>query len=248
MDKFHLGINIDHVATIRNARGEEHPNIIKAAQLAENSGADNITVHLREDRRHINDEDVIELLQKISIPINLEIAVTDEMINFALKQLPKSCCFVPEKREEITTEGGLNLNKNLNYIKTAVQRLQKEGIRVSLFLDTEIQGISLASEIGADAIELHTGPYCNSLRSIDIEKELDKIKSCAIEAKKLGLAVHAGHGLNFQNVAPIAAIPEISELSIGHFIISNSIFVGLKETIFTMREIIDNARKNIINP
>ena len=246
MNKLQLGINIDHIATIRNARGENHPDLLKAALIAESSGADNITVHLREDRRHIKDEDVIELLKNITIPINLEIAATYEMIDFALEHLPKSCCFVPEKREEITTEGGLNLKKNLKHFKSSVGLLQKEGIRVSLFIDPEIQNIDLAQEVGADAIEIHTGPYSNAIHSVDIEKEIKKIEICSIEAKKLGLDVHAGHGLNFENVALIASVPQVSELSIGHFIIGNSIFFGLKETIFTMREIIDSARKSII--
>ena len=236
-----LGINIDHVATIRNARGGDHPNPLEIAKIAENNNVDNITAHLREDRRHIKDQDIKNLLNELKVPLNFEMADTEEMINFAIENLPYACCIVPEKRDEITTEGGLNLIDNKSIYKSILE-LKKAGIYCSLFLDPNIKQIKLASEMGVNAIEIHTGAYCNANYN-EIQKELDKIKIAAKYAKSIGLEVHAGHGLNFKNVVEISKIREITELNIGHFIIGESISIGIDRAIKKMRTIIDKSRE-----
>ena len=246
MKTIRLGINIDHVATIRNARGGVHPDPIMAAKIAERSGADNITAHLREDRRHISENDIYRLINNIKIPLNFEMAATDEMLDLALKFLPYSCCIVPERRKEITTEGGLNLKKNFKKVELIIGKLKKEGILTSLFLDPNLEQINLAAQLNVDAIEIHTGTFCSFKDETDQEKEIVKIREASDNAYKLGLEVHAGHGLTFKNVGKISSIPEISELNIGHFIIGESIFNGLKPTILKMRQIIDNSRNNSI--
>jgi len=244
LDKIRLGINIDHVATVRNARGGKHPDPVTIAKQAEFCNVDNITAHLREDRRHIKDSDIKNLLNELKIPLNFEMASTDEMVNFAIENLPHTCCIVPEKRNEITTEGGLNLIDNKTILKN-ILKLKKAGISCSLFLDPDIKQIQIASELGVDAIEIHTGKYCDSTENDEIQAELEKIKVGAKYAKSVGLDVHAGHGLNYQNVVEIAKIFEITELNIGHFIIGEAIFSGIEIAIQKMRKIIDDARVTI---
>ena len=235
-----LGINIDHVATIRNARGGEHPNPVSIAKIAESNNVDNITAHLREDRRHIKDKDIKNLLNELRIPLNFEMADTEEMVDFAIENLPYACCIVPEKREEITTEGGLNLIGNKS-ISKSISKLQKAGIYCSLFLDPDIKQIKLASELGANSIEIHTGAYCDANNN-KVQDELEKIKTAAKYAKSVGLEVHAGHGLNFTNVIDISKIREITEVNIGHFIIGEAIYIGIEGAIKKMRSIIDKSR------
>ena len=241
MDRMCLGINIDHVATIRNARGGEHPNPLEIAKIAEKNNVDNITAHLREDRRHIKDKDIRNLLNELKIPLNFEMADTEEMVNFAIENLPYACCIVPEKREEITTEGGLNLIGNKS-ISQSILKLKKVGIYCSLFLDPDIKQIKLASELDVNAIEIHTGTYCNAINN-KTKDELEKIKIAAKYAKSIGLDVHAGHGLNFTNVVEISKIREITELNIGHFIIGEAISIGVESAIKKMRSIIDKSRE-----
>ena len=241
MVKKRLGINIDHVATIRNARGEDYPDPVKAALASEDAGADSITIHLREDRRHIKDKDIRNLLDELKIPLNFEMADTEEMVNFAIENLPYACCIVPEKREEITTEGGLNLIGN-KLISKSILKLKKVGIYCSVFLDPDIKQIKLASELGVNAIEIHTGAYCDA-KNNKIQDQLEKIKIAAKFAKSIGLEVHAGHGLNFTNVIEISKIREITELNIGHFIIGEAISMGIEGAIKKMRSIIDKSRE-----
>jgi len=237
-----LGINIDHVATLRNARGGNYPDVITAAKIAEQSGADSITVHLREDRRHINENDLKNLLNNINVPLNLEIAAKEETIEIALSNRPKSICFVPENRQEITTEGGLDIKKNFNYLKEIIDPVLKTDIEVSVFVDPSEEQLQATKELGVKTIELHTGAYANAFEyKLNTEFELDKLRSSAFLAKKLLLNCHAGHGLNFDNVVSIAKISNILELNIGHFIIADSIFNGLKNSIRKMRKIINEA-------
>lgn len=232
-----LGVNIDHVATIRNARGGAFPCPIEAAKLAEKAGASGITAHLREDRRHIKDADMLRLKNEVNLPLNFEMAATEEMLKIALQIKPNAVCLVPEKREELTTEGGLDvLNLRLKLHKF-VTDLKTAGIRVSLFIDAEHKQVESAAEIGADIIELHTGAYAH-----EKEGELARIRNAAALAEKLGLEVHAGHGLNYDNVAAIAAIPQIVELNIGHFLIGQAVFIGLEDAIKKMRQLMNNAR------
>lgn len=250
MQKIRLGVNIDHVATIRNARGGIHPSPAKAAILAEQFGADGITIHLREDRRHIRDEDLIMIKEAVTLPINLEMAATKEMLEIALKTKPNAVCIVPEKRREITTEGGLDVIKHQKILQKIIKPLKDKSIRISLFVDTKIDQINIAKEIGADIIELHTGEFCNlsdKLKIIQkdddelrqkIAKELEKIKSCAKYANEIGLECHAGHGLNYETAEIISKIPEIVELNIGHFLIGEAIFDGFEKVIKKMKEII----------
>jgi len=234
-----LGVNIDHVATIRNARGEKYPSPLKAALFAEKCGANSITIHLREDRRHIRDEDLKEIKRKLKIPLNLEMAPTAEMLKIALKYKPKYVCIVPEKRAEVTTEGGLNLSSKNNYIKKIINKLKKKKIRVSLFIEPKITDISTSKTLGADCVEIHTGKYCEAIiRKKNINKEFTKIKKAAFYARKISLEVHAGHGLTYESATQISKIKYITELNIGHFIISESIFFGLKETISNFKKII----------
>ena len=238
-----LGINIDHVATIRNARGGFHPDPVKAAEIAANAGADGITAHLREDRRHISDIDIKALKKSIKLPLNLEMAPTEEMLNIALEAKPERVCLVPEKRLEITTEGGLEISKmddkKKYFVKKIIRECTKSNINVSLFIDPNIDQINSVIDMGVNIIELHTGEYCNSLNST---KELVRIKDAAKYATQNNIEVHAGHGLNFNNVIDIAKINYIKELNIGHYIIGESIFMGLESAVKTMRNIIDEYK------
>ena len=238
-----LGINIDHVATIRNARGGVHPDPVKAAKIAANAGADGITAHLREDRRHISDKDIKNLKKSIELPLNLEIAPTEEMLNIALEARPERVCLVPEKRLEITTEGGLEIVKLKDKNKYIIQNIIKEcsnyNIDVSLFIDPDINQIISAIDLGVNIIELHTGEYCNSSNPVD---ELIRIEKAAKFANNNNIEVHAGHGLNFNNVIDIAKIKYIKELNIGHFIIGESIFMGLESAVKKMKNIIVSCK------
>lgn len=238
MKNIRLGVNIDHVATIRNARGGVHPDPVDAAILAQKSGANGITIHLREDRRHIRDEDLIRLKKEINLPINLEMAATDEMLEIALKTKPNAICIVPEKRQEVTTEGGLNVIKNEKKLAKIIKKVRENGnIRISLFLDPAIDQIKKCAELKVDIIELHTGEFCNKKgKSRDLE--LEKLKNCAKLANELSLECHGGHGLDYETAKIIAKIPEIIELNIGHFIIGEAIFDGLEKVIKKMRKII----------
>ena len=240
-----LGVNIDHVATIRNARGGVHPDPLRAAMLAIEAGADGITAHLREDRRHITDDDIAKLKQNICKPLNFEMAATDEMLKIALEHVPNACCVVPEKREELTTEGGLDILDNHQRIFEVVSQLKEKDILVSLFVDPDNAQISAASDVGADIIELHTGNYCEAVianNESEMSLELDRLHQAAKTGSSLGLEVHAGHGITYDSVKPIAAIPDIVELNIGHFLIGEAIFTGLHDSIKRMRQLMDQAR------
>lgn len=242
-----LGVNIDHVATIRNARGGVHPDPVNAANIAYQAGADGITAHLREDRRHISDRDIERLIKEVSLPLNLEMAPTEEMLDIALKHKPNACCLVPEKRLEVTTEGGLDLLKNNKAIHKIAKRLKDAGIRLSLFIDPDKSQIEKAQEIGADIIEIHTGAFA---RSYINEKEnylshYEEIDQLSVYANSIGLEVHAGHGLSYDTVSLVARIAVLKELNIGHFIIGESVFDGLDCVIRRMRAIINNSRKEI---
>ncbi len=237
-----LGVNIDHIATIRNARSDTHPDPIKSLEIIEKAGANGITAHLREDRRHIKDQDIFLIKENSKLPFNMEMAATEEMLNIALKVKPNACCIVPEKRNEITTEGGLNVISAKANLKPFIKKLQNSGIKVSLFVDPDLAQIEAAQSIGADIIELHTGQYCHSKNQIEQQKELQAIQETAKFAKELNLECHAGHGLCYKTTPPIAKIDNIVELNIGHFLISESIFVGLYESIRRMREVMDKAR------
>ena len=234
-----LGVNIDHVATVRNARGENYPDPNKAALMAKKSGASSITVHLREDRRHITDKDLFKIVRLKNIRVNLEIAPTNKMLKIALKSKPNFVCIVPEKRKELTTEGGLNLNKNNFRIKKIIYYLKKKGIRTSLFIEPRIQNIKKAKKLGADCVELHTGKFCN-LYNLNKKffNEFNKIKKVAQYANIVGLEVHAGHGLTYQTAKMIKKIKSVKELNIGHFIISEAIFVGLKQAILNFKNVL----------
>jgi len=237
MNFIRLGVNIDHVATIRNARGVNYPDPLKAALIAQKSGADSITIHLREDRRHIRDFDLKKIKNKLSIPLNLEMAATNEMLGIAIKYKPNFVCIVPEKRRELTTEGGLNLNKK--NLKNIIYKLKKNKIKVTLFINPKISDVSLTKKLGASSVELHTGKFCNLVNEgKNINKEYYKIRVAAILAKKLGLDVHAGHGLTYKSAKIILKIKQISEYNIGHFIISESLFDGLKNSIKKFKKIL----------
>jgi pyridoxine 5-phosphate synthase len=236
-----LGVNVDHVATLRQARMIEVPDPVEAALLAERAGADGITVHLREDRRHIQERDVRLLRDRARSKVNLEMAVTSEMVAFAESVKPNDACFVPEKREELTTEGGLDVVSHRAKVKEAVERLQGRGIHVSLFIDPKPAQIEVAKETGAHAVEIHTGKYCDAVGA-GREKELQAIVAAARLASGFGLEVHGGHGLNYDNVLPIAAIPEIVELNIGHSIIARAVIVGIEQAVREMKEILRSAR------
>ena len=240
-----LGVNIDHVATIRNARGGDHPEPVRAAHMAAAAGADGITAHLREDRRHISDEDIAQLRGEISLPLNLEMAATQEMLDIALRHKPNACCLVPEKREELTTEGGLDVAGGHNHLRRYTDKLKESGIRVSLFVDANERQLEAAGMLEADIVELHAGAYCEAYLEGDAGKtaeELTRLTTAATMADKLGIEVHAGHGLTFDTVKPVAAIPEVVELNIGHFLIGEAIFVGLRDSIVRMRGLMDAAR------
>ena len=235
-----LGVNIDHVATVRNARGETYPSIIKAAKFAEKSGADSITIHLRQERRHITDEELKILKKKIKIPINLEMSPTYEMLKIAKKYKPNFVCIVPEKRKEVTTEGGLNIKKTKKNLYKIIKILKENRIRVSLFIEPNISDINLSYILGADCVELHTGKFCNLFnKGKNTSGSYSKLKASAEFAKRLGLDVHAGHGLTYKSASKISKIKDISEFNIGHFIISESIFIGLKKTIIKFKRIIN---------
>lgn len=243
MNNILLGVNIDHIATLRNARGTRYPDPVHAAEVAERAGADGITIHLREDRRHINDRDVRILRETIQTRMNLEMAVTDEMVAIALDVKPEYVCLVPEKREELTTEGGLNVLGQLEKIKAATQTLAAAGIKVSLFIDADKEQIDAAVECGAPFIELHTGAYADAETEEAQQDELKKIAAGASYAASKGLIVNAGHGLTYHNVEAIAALPEIYELNIGHSIMGRAVFDGLEKAVSDMHRIMLGARK-----
>ena len=239
MKKIRLGVNIDHVATVRNARGENYPNPLRAAILAEKCGADSVTIHLREDRRHINDSDLKSITSNLKIPLNLEIAATKEMLNIALKHNPPFVCIVPEKRKEITTEGGLNLDFKTNFLKKIISKLKKNKIRVSLFIEPTQADVKKAKLLDADCVEIHTGKFCNLVNSKrELKSELLRIKKTVILANKIGLEVHAGHGLTYKSAKILTKIKGIKEFNIGHFLIGESIFVGLSICIKNFKKII----------
>ena len=241
-----LGVNIDHVATVRNARGGAYPDPLRAAKIAEEAGADGITAHLREDRRHISDADIDGMIDVLSVPLNFEMAATDEMQKIALRHKPHAVCIVPEKREERTTEGGLEVARDENRLAHFIAPLRDAGCRVSIFIAAEMRQIEAANRIGAEVIELHTGAYCEAhADGLFEERDAELVRLCEMSnfAHSLGLEVHAGHGLTYDTVAPVAAIAEVRELNIGHFLIGEAIFLGLEPAIREMRTIMDEARK-----
>ena len=239
MNKIRLGVNIDHVATVRNARGENYPDPLKAALLAQKSGADSVTIHLREDRRHINEKDLKLIKSNLKIPLNLEIAATKEMLNIALKRKPPFVCIVPEKRKEITTEGGLNLNFKKDFLKKIINRLKQKRIRVSLFIEPSLIDIEKSKNLNADCVEIHTGKFCNLInKNKNYNKELEKIKKAVNFGNLLGLEVHAGHGLTYKSAKILSKVKGITEFNIGHFLIGESIFMGLDKVIKNLRKII----------
>jgi pyridoxine 5-phosphate synthase len=245
MNAVRLGVNIDHIATVRNARGGEHPDPLRAAELAIEAGADGITAHLREDRRHIRDDDIARLKQRLTRPLNLEMAPTDEMLAIALKTRPNACCLVPERRAERTTERGLDVRGLGERFADYVAKLKDGGIRVSLFVDAEAAQIEAAARAGADIVELHTGTYCEAALEKDggrVKAELARLVESARLAASAGLEVHAGHGLTFDTVGPIAAISEMVELNIGHFLVGEAIFIGLAESVRRMKALMTEAR------
>jgi pyridoxine 5-phosphate synthase len=240
-NKLRLGVNIDHVATIRNARGGTHPDPVRAAHIAAEAGADGITAHLREDRRHITDQDIDRLMAEIDLPLNLEMAATDEMLAIALAHRPNAACIVPEKREERTTEGGLDAAGQLEHLRPYADKLAAAGIRVSLFIEPSERQVDAAVRLGAPVVEFHTGRYAH-VEGEERATELKRISDCAALAVKNGIEPHAGHGLTFDNVAPVAAIPQLAELNIGHFLIGEAIFTGLDASVRRMRELMDEAQ------
>ena len=245
MNRLRLGINIDHVATIRNARGGRDPDPVRAAKLAATAGADGITAHLREDRRHISDEDILRLSREMDLPLNLEMAATDEMLSIALKHRPHAACIVPEKREERTTEGGIDAAGQHNRLAPTIRLLRESNIRVSLFVEPDQRQLDAAKSLGAPVVELHTGAYCHAAAEGHVkerERLLEAIREGARYGASLGLEIHAGHGLSYDTVGPVAAIPEIRELNIGHFLVGEAIFCGLDASIRRMRALMDEAR------
>ena len=242
MDYLRLGVNIDHVATVRNARGGDAPDPIRAALIAQNAGADGITAHLREDRRHIKDKDIERLMAEIELPLNFEIAATNEMKDIALRLKPNAVCIVPEKRMEITTEGGLDLISQFDRLKSICDQLNDNGLRISLFIEPDLRQIETAVKLKVPVIELHTGTY-SELEADDKENELKRIKRAVDYANELGIECYAGHGLNYENVGPVASIKKITELNIGHFLIGEAVFIGLKSAIGKMKHIMAEARK-----
>jgi len=241
MQRLRLGVNIDHVATIRNARGGDHPDPVRAAHAAAAAGADGITAHLREDRRHITDEDIDRLMAEIDLPLNLEMAATEEMLGIALAHRPNAACIVPEKREERTTEGGLDAAGQHNHLAYFVDRLRGANIRVSLFIEPDPAQIEAAIRLGAPVVEFHTGRFAH-LDEAERDGELKRLADAAALAAKNGIEPHAGHGLTLDNVAPIAAIPQLAELNIGHFLVGEAIFTGLEASVRAMRQAMDSAR------
>jgi len=244
MNKLRLGVNIDHVATIRNARGGMHPDPIRAAKMAAAAGADGITAHLREDRRHISDRDIDRLMAEIDLPLNLEMAATEEMLAIALRHKPHACCIVPERREERTTEGGLDAAAQHSHLAPIIAKLNDAGIRVSLFIEPSPVQLAVAKAMNAPVVELHTGRYCE-MEGAAREVELQRLQQAASHAAELGLECHAGHGLSFDTVGPVAAIAAVAELNIGHFLIGEAIFGGLDGAIRRMRGLMDSARGNL---
>jgi pyridoxine 5-phosphate synthase len=244
LNHLRLGVNIDHVATIRNARGGRHPDPVRAAHIAINAGADGITAHLREDRRHISDDDIARLKVELTRPLNFEMAATDEMLSIALRHQPHACCLVPERREERTTEGGLDVAGQRQGLVRVVDALKGAGSRVSLFVEADPAQLDAAADLGADIVELHTGRYCDLVLAGDAkaEDELVRLREGAAHAAALGLEVHAGHGLTFNTVKAIAAIPELVELNIGHFLIGEGIFIGLDRAVGQMRAYMAETR------
>jgi len=241
-----LGVNIDHVATVRNARGGAYPDPIRAAKLAEQAGADGVTAHLREDRRHISDADIDQLMDTLSVPLNFEMAATDEMQAIALRHKPHAVCIVPEKREERTTEGGLEVARDENRLAHFIAPLADAGCRVSIFIAAQKEQVTAAHRIGADTIELHAGAYCDLFaegRFDESAAELEKLREMSAYAHDLGLEVHAGHGFTYDTVKPVAAFPEVMELNIGHFLIGEAIFRGLHPAIAEMRRLMDEERE-----
>ena len=243
--KIKLGVNIDHIATLRNARNENFPDIVTVSKILHKIKVDSITVHLREDRRHIRDKDVEDLRKLNLLPLNFEMAATNEMREICLKISPYACCIVPERREELTTEGGLDVKNQMNYLNDFLPNLIESGVKVSLFVDPDISQIQAAKDLGVYAVELHTGKYANLFPLGKSDNELQKIKEAALFCSKLGLECHAGHGLNYDNVKNISKIHQIVELNVGHFIISNSIYIGLEETVKKFMQIIEHPSQRI---
>jgi len=240
-DQLRLGVNVDHVATVRQARGGDNPDPVRAAILAQSAGADGITAHLREDRRHISDDDILRLTQALTIPLNLEMAATDEMAAIALKAKPHAACIVPEKREERTTEGGIDAAGQHNRLAPIVSALGAARIRVSMFIEPDRRQLDASKSLGAPVVELHTGAYANATGT-ERERLLEKIRQAATYGQSIGLEIHAGHGLTYENVKPIAAIREIKELNIGHFLMGEAMFIGLEASIREMRKLMNEAR------
>ena len=241
MNHLRLGVNVDHVATIRNARGGIHPDPVAAAHLAARSGADGITAHLREDRRHIIDDDIERLVRELELPLNFEMAATEEMLQIALHHRPHAVCIVPEKREEVTTEGGLDAAGQHNRLQRYCTELADAGCRVSLFIEAESRQLEAAASLRAPVVEIHTGTYCEA-EGPERERELERIVNAAARAAELGLECHAGHGLNYDTIKPIAAIASIVEVNIGHFLVGEAVFCGLEASIRQMRALMDEAR------
>ena len=239
MKRIRLGVNIDHVATVRNARGETYPSPLRAALLAEKNGADSVTIHLREDRRHINELDLKKIIKKLKIPLNLEIAATKEMLKIASRSRPPFICIVPEKRKEITTEGGLNLNYNKKFLKTLIQKLKKNKSRISLFIEPSLTDLEKAKKLNVDCVEIHTGKLCNLINNRkNYKKELKRINKAVNQGNKLGLEVHAGHGLTYTSAKILSKIKGIEEFNIGHFLVGESIFEGMPLTIKRFKKIL----------
>ena len=246
MASLRLGVNVDHVATIRNARGGALPDPVRAALLAIEAGADGITAHLREDRRHIHDDDMMRLKRDISRPLNFEMAATEQMLDIALRIKPHACCLVPEKRTERTTEGGLNVVGAHNHLKPFVAELKRAGIRVSLFIEPSEEAVRCSASVGAPVVELHAGAWCDAVTSGDKQRasqEFGRLRAAAEQTAALGIECHAGHGLDFDTARTIAALPELVELNIGHFLIGEAIFVGLEQSVRTMRMAMDEGRR-----
>ena len=245
LGRLRLGVNIDHVATVRNARGGAYPDPVRAAKLAENADADGITAHLREDRRHISDDDINRLMDVLSVPLNFEMAPTDEMQAIALRHKPHAVCIVPERREELTTEGGLEVVRDDNRLAHFIAPLRNVGCRVSIFIAADREQIDAARRIGADVVELHAGAYCDAHAEAQLaarDAEFARLRDMSAYAHELGLEVHVGHGLSYDSVKPVAALPEVMELNIGHFLIGEAIFLGLGSAIAEMRRLMDEAR------
>lgn len=241
-EEIRLGVNVDHVATLRQARGTDYPSPVDAALLAERSGADSITVHLREDRRHIQDHDIAALIETLQTRMNLEMAVTDEMVEIACRLRPSDCCLVPEKRAELTTEGGLDVKAQKRRVEDACAQLSSDGIRVSLFIDPDPEQLESSLEAGASVVELHTGAYADAGTPQDRARELERLRAAAAYGAELGLTVHAGHGLHYQNVQPVAAIAEIMELNIGHSVVARAVFDGLPNAVAEMKRLMLEGR------